>query len=175
MEEYLNMYHNCHACSRIIQTNQYFCPSCLHKEVLQAIDQLKPKNMEETPCFDVFPSAMVEHMNKFLKKDISDLFGCMYYELWNPTVLMSARILENQLKVHIYTDLHIEDDLQSIGACINIMKKANYPFEFISMIDELRDLRNEAMHGEARFGSDEAMNIAKKVLKILAWIYNIPA
>lgn len=163
----------CRNCGNLIRKNYYLCSQCFQNFILEKISHIKPSNIENGYCDDTFPNFMYERMPKLLRKDIEETLGCVKFEFWTATVLMSLRILETQLKDHIYSDLGISKDLQNIGKCIKIFQNHNYSTEFISLLKELKDLRNDAMHGEKRFGSSEAINILKKVLVIIAWIYNI--
>lgn len=98
---------------------------------------------------------------------------CLYYELWNPAIMMCTRILEYVLKTHILQDLKIKRDITSIGQCIEILKNENYNPDFLELLNQLRDLRNDAMHCTKRYKKPKAMEIFNQVMGITAWIYNM--
>jgi hypothetical protein len=138
------------------------------------IETIRPSTVEDLTCEDIFPDIMLDNMSKFLKKDINELIDCIYNELWTATVLMSSRILETQLKEHITVDLGYEDEPRNIGECIDVLQEEDFSDNFIELLEKLRTIRNDGMHGETRYGVDTSLDIAQDVLDIVMWIYNIP-
>jgi hypothetical protein len=165
---------NCQNCGQIIKGNFLICTNCFKGFIQDEINTLKPSKLADCSTEDIFPDAIYAIMNDFIRKDINDLLNCLYYELWNPTVLMCARILESSLKTHIEIDLKRDDGINNIGQCIEILRAEKYNQPFLELLEELRNLRNDAMHGTKRFGAAESLRIAKKVLHIVGWIFNIP-
>ena len=168
----------CIECRRGIGGKSYLCVSCFRRFINEQISTIRPSEIEDCVCEDIFPDYMVKNMSDFLVKDINETLECLEYELWTATVLMSARLLESQLKIHINHDLGMDKNLNSIGQCIDVLTKQEnriYTDSFLDQLDELRDLRNSGMHGSTRFGSREAIDTCKKVFAIIGWIYNIPS
>jgi len=162
----------CTECGRNLQNKKYYCDSCLAKYIKGYIFPIKPTYLNDKWCQDLFPKQIFENMSNYFQKDIDDLILCLQNQIWVPAVLMSARILETQLKIHIEEDLNEDLVPDNIGECIGILSRNQYSKSFIDMVDELRDLRNQAMHGETRFNSQQALKKKKKVLAITVWIFN---
>ncbi len=161
----------CRNCNRYVNEQSILCQDCLD-EVFNAINTIKPSTTENLECEDLFTEYLCESMTDFVIKDIRELFDCISFELWTASVLMSARILESQLKAHIESDLN-EKSPDTIGGCIYLLKNKGYDKGFIEMLEELRELRNDAMHAERRFSPSDTLDIVKKVLIIVASIHNI--
>ena len=55
-----------------------------------------------------------------------------------------------------------------------IIKKLNHylPAEAVTEFNELRKIRNQAMHGKQRYSVDQALNYFKRVIKVLTLTYN---
>ncbi len=168
------MLNYCQNCSNPIYLRVYYCDNCLQM-IISNINNLNHSDIKskKSKIQNFFPEILIENMTNFLKKDINENLRCLACNLWTASVLMSARIFENELKTHINADLKINKDLRNIGECIDELENVNYPSNFLDQLDELRELRNDAMHGQKRFSSEDSIIIFKKVLNIITWIYNI--
>ena len=163
----------CEICGNPKDFNRYICSSCFKKHA-NSFWNLKPSTVKNKLVQDVFPEIILNTMPDYLKKDVDEALTCLYQELWTALVLMSARMLESELKNHINVDLNIEKELNSIGECIKILEdETNYEQGFLDILDELREIRNNGMHGAYRFSPKESMDTFRKVFQIILWIYNI--
>ncbi|MHA1428484.1 MAG: hypothetical protein ACTSQI_21070 [Candidatus Helarchaeota archaeon] len=137
------------------------------------LDKIVTKKLSDVSNIqDIFPEFMIKEMDDFLKKDIDESIKCLKYKLWTAAVLMFARIYEIILKTHLKNDLDYQKDFRNIGKSIKELAK-HYPPELIAQLNDLRGLRNEAMHGKKRFSSKMAINIWHKVFSIVAGFYNL--
>jgi len=148
------------------------CDSCLTQFISEWINTLKPSIAKDFDCKNLFPEILITDMNQFLIKDINELLRCVENSLWTASVLMSTRIFETELKKLLKSSVKGKVP-ETIGGCINMLRKLNFSEGFISHLANIKDLRNEAMHGTRRFSSDEAINVCKNTLGLVAWIYNI--
>jgi len=158
----------CKECGNATYDYLLLCRNCF-RNLIQTINTLRPSDVHDLT--DIFPSYIIETMDDFLQKDLNEALNCIAFELWTATVLMCSRILESSLKIHLNHDLKCEKDFSSIGECITALD-AYYPPEFTDHLNKLRELRNDAMHGEKRFSSESAIVIWHRVFIVIAWIYN---
>ena len=92
---------SCAECGRNLQNEKYYCDPCLGKLIKDYILPIKPTYLNDKWCQDLFPTQIFENMSNYFRKDIDDLILCLQNQIWVPAVLMSARILETQLKIQI--------------------------------------------------------------------------
>ncbi|MHA1381004.1 MAG: hypothetical protein ACTSRG_21765 [Candidatus Helarchaeota archaeon] len=165
---------NCEQCGNFIFEKRYLCSDCF-KKLANSFWNLKPSTIEEFFCEDIIPEVILKSMPGYLIKDINETFRCLENELWTATGLMSARILESELKTHVMDDLKADEEVVfNIGDCIKYMEEnTTYHEGFLEILNELRELRNEAMYGKYRFSPKLSMDTFRKVLQIITWIYNI--
>ncbi|NVM52639.1 MAG: hypothetical protein HWN66_02965 [Candidatus Helarchaeota archaeon] len=169
---------SCSDCGTEVEGDHNLCPACFQKLVNSKIKVLKPSTMKGMKCEDIFDGFMIYNMPAFLKKDIDEAIKCMSYDLPNATVLIATRILEIQLKEHVTIDLDHEEEPQNIWNCIEVLMThafsgSKYPVEFLEQLQQLKGVRNDAMHGKKRFESQEAVVILQQVFTIVAWLYNL--
>lgn len=162
----------CIICGLEHDSNSRICKQCF-ENLMEKIDSLKPSTLKDITVEEIFPTEILHGMRKFLKKDILETSACLSQELWTATVLMASRILEIELKTQIKIQSAKHYELADLGQCIRYLESVEYPPTFIELVESLRNLRNDAMHGNSRFSSESAMGIFKTVMKIVAWFYNL--
>ncbi len=160
----------CEYCKGENYKQSKLCYKCLISFINQWINTLKPSLADDLDCTNLFPEVFLWDMSDFVIKDINELLRCVEFELWTAVVVMSARILESQLKIHIKNYVGKKPP-NTIGECIEVLRQV-YSDDFLEHLSKMRELRNEAMHGERRFSSDESLIICKNVLGVVAWIHN---
>ena len=162
----------CQYCHFAAQDNSYLCPTCLYEHVIRKILAIKPSTAENMQCADLFPDFLLADMDDFLIKDIEELLGCIYAELWTAIALMSSRIFEQVLKNHMKLNMNINVDEEVLGGCIKRLEKQGAPANLIAALTELRDTRNDAMHANKRFSPADSLELSRKVLSLVASVYN---
>lgn len=74
----------------------------------------------------------------------------------------------------MYQNIDEDDEWQIPGTLGGIKYELNdyFPSEVIKEFDNLRSIRNQAMHGKKRYNENEALDVFRRVLKIIALTYN---
>ncbi|MHA1381001.1 MAG: hypothetical protein ACTSRG_21750 [Candidatus Helarchaeota archaeon] len=137
---------------------RYLCSQC-YKQLAISFWKLKPSTIGGFNCEDIFPDCIIEAMPDYLIKDLNETFRCLEHQLWTATILMSVRIYESELKTHIIDDLGAsEEEAANIGRCIKYMERySDYPRKFLDILDGLRKLRNDSIHGATRYSLKESL------------------
>ena len=118
------------------------------------------------------PRKILDTINQDVTKDLKELLNTYQCQLWTATALMTGRILENVLKIHITYDLK-EKSVNDIGDAINILEKNKYNQNLIKKLRALNEKRNTFMHGNKRAGSHEAKELLVDVIDIVINVHNI--
>lgn len=66
----------CVRCRNLISTNTYLCPQCFQLFLNGLMNSIKPSDVRDNYCEDIFPEFMLNEVSDFLKKDINEAFGC---------------------------------------------------------------------------------------------------
>lgn len=150
----------------------------LHKKQKVLEDHIKEHIVSIVPSkipkeiSSLFPQEIWDTISNNIQKDINELFKVYQYQQWTATILMSSRLLENILKVHVEYDLK-ESTIKNIGEAIEKLKKHNYDPDLINELDQYREKRNRFMHGHERASSSEAKESVVFVISKTIQIYNI--
>nr|MDO8113056.1 DUF4145 domain-containing protein [Candidatus Sigynarchaeota archaeon] len=161
----------CENCGRNIPQELIWCIPCLSQFIQEQIEPLRPSNTDES-CQALYPEAINANIADYIEKDINELLDCLSYELWTACVVMSARILETIVRDYYAAKIGEEVPINFAQVIKGINSAGIFSAQFIQLLDELRELRNDAMHGERRFSPDESISTCKKVLAIVAFIAN---
>lgn len=143
----------------------------LNEHIKSNLEKITPSNIPED-ISSLFLPKIWDTINESIKKDINELFDAYYYKLWTATSLMSYRIFENVLKVHINHDLK-EEPAIDITDAIKKLKKHKYDPILIKLLDELKENRNSFMHGNTRASTQDAKESIVKVISLAMNIHNI--
>jgi len=112
-------------------------------------------------------------MDDYVIKEINETIMCFRLGLWTATSLMSFRLIEGELKIHIEDNLGIKKQISTLGECIDQLRTQGVNTEFLNSLDAVRQDRNDAMHANLRFSSEKAIQLFHLALWIVLWIYNI--
>ena len=88
------------------------------------ITNITPKKSNNNIVYKI-PKKILDTINQDVQKDLKELFDTYQYQLWTATSLMTGRILENVLKIHITHDLK-EKSVNDISDAIKILEKHKY-------------------------------------------------
>ena len=135
------------------------------------IRKITPKNIQED-ISSLFLPEIWNSINEDIRKDINELFSAYSHSLWTATSLMAYRIFENVLKVHIIYDLK-DESVKYISDAINILEKHKYDTYLLNTLRNLKDHRNNFMHGKIRASPQEAKKSIMDVMLLTMSIHNL--
>lgn len=165
----------CPNCDKKFKENDsLFCLDCFKVLVYEVVLKIKPSTIKINDISTIIPEILTKRMPDFLVKDFDEMLSCLMRHLWTASVLMAARILESQLKLRIVEDLEIKREPRTISDCLTILTALRFPEWGQKFIDDLRDIRNKAMHSKTRFSSKKSIGTCQKVVFIVAMLYNTP-
>lgn len=149
----------------------HYKKATLNKHIKFNLKEITPSTVPEH-ISSLFLPKIWDTIHKSIQKDINELFDAYYYKLWTATSLMAYRIFEQVLKVHIHYDLK-EEPAKDITDAIQKLKKHKYDPSLINILDELKENRNNFMHGDTRASTQEAKQSIIKVITLTMNIHNI--
>ncbi len=163
---------SCEQCGQFAMQDHLLCDHCLGKLIREEIDTLKPSRTQEN-CQELYPEAILANIPDYVEKDMNEILDCLFHELGTACVVISASVLESVVRDYCYDSVK-EEVPGNFSQVIDRLDKAGHFYSpFIELLNELRELRNEAMFGERRFSPAEAIATCKQVLAIVAFIANI--
>ena len=127
---------------------------------------------------DLIPHTLTNSMEKEVIADINELGLCLHHStsrgvsLWTAASMMAFRILEDTARRTVYGDFDIDDAKMSLHQVLEELERV-FTGDLVECLQELRQLRNEAMHGEARFSRKRALEIVRISMFVVLMLYSL--
>ena len=119
-----------------------------------------------------FPTDIQSYFNDLIIHDLRELGNCVQYKLWTAASLMSFRIFEQVVMIHVSVDLKVSIDKLTLGKAMNHLTKS-FNKDFVKQLRKIQQLRNLGMHPEHIFTREETIEITDIILWMVLYIHSI--